>query len=220
MRPHRRQLTRLPHPWDSPGKSTGVCCHFLLQCKKVKSESEVTQLCPTLCNPMDYHPPGSSVHGIFQARVLEWGAIAFSIIVAKMVNFMLWVSDHNFNSKHIKSQQQQQTLCIICLFRKQVSWHLPTPYPPICDGISQGLGGHLKISGPSCCFLAHYRWKMTLIWTKWSTLIKVPPSYSVASNVSWCSHHGKQHRSSSENEKQNYYMTQKSHSWAHIRTKL
>ena len=63
---------------DSPGKNTGVGCHFLLQCMKVKSESEVAQLCPTLSDPMDRSPPGSSVHGIFQARVLEWGAIAFS----------------------------------------------------------------------------------------------------------------------------------------------
>ena len=70
--------TRLPRPWDSPGKNTGVGCHLLLQCMKVKSESEVTQSCPTLCDPMDYSPPGSSAHGIFQARVLEWGAIAFS----------------------------------------------------------------------------------------------------------------------------------------------
>ena len=74
--PHRRQPTRLPRPWDSPGKNTGVGCHFLLQCRKVKSESEVAQLSPTLRNPMDCSPPGSSVHGIFQARVLEWGAIA------------------------------------------------------------------------------------------------------------------------------------------------
>ena len=59
-----------PHPWDSPGKNTGVGCHFLLQCMKVKSESEVVQSCPTLNNPMEYSPPGSSVHGIFQARVL------------------------------------------------------------------------------------------------------------------------------------------------------
>ena len=66
-----------PHPWDSPGKNTGVGCHFLLQCIKVKSESEDTQSCLTLCNPMDCSPPGSSVHGIFQARVLEWAAIAF-----------------------------------------------------------------------------------------------------------------------------------------------
>ena len=77
-RPHRRQPTRLPHPWNSPGKNIGVGCHFLFQCMKVKSESEVTQSCPTLCDPMDCSLPGSSVYGIFQARVLEWGAIAFS----------------------------------------------------------------------------------------------------------------------------------------------
>ena len=76
---HRRQPTRLPHPWDSPGKNTGVDCHLLFQCIKVKSESEVAQSCPTLSDPMDCSPPGSSVHGIFQARVLEWGAIAFSL---------------------------------------------------------------------------------------------------------------------------------------------
>ena len=76
VRPHRRQPTRLPRPWDSPGKNTGVGCHFLLQCMKVKSESGVAQSCPTLCDPMDCSPPGSSIHGIFQARVLEWGAIA------------------------------------------------------------------------------------------------------------------------------------------------
>ena len=80
VRPHRWQPTRLPHPWDSPGKNTGVGCHFLLQCRKVKCESEVAQLqsCPTLSDPMDCSLPGSSVHRIFQARVLEWGAIAFS----------------------------------------------------------------------------------------------------------------------------------------------
>ena len=79
MRPHRWQPTRLPRPWDAPGKNTGVGCHFLLQCMKVKSESKVVQSCPTLSDPMDCSLPGSSVHGIFQARVLEWGAIAFSI---------------------------------------------------------------------------------------------------------------------------------------------
>ena len=78
MRPHRWQPTRLPHPWDSPGKNTGVGCHFLLQCMKVKSENEVAQLCPTLSDLMDCSLPGFSIHGIFQARVLEWGAIAFS----------------------------------------------------------------------------------------------------------------------------------------------
>ena len=78
VRPHRRQPTRLPCPRDSPGKNTGVGCHFLLQCMKVKSEREVAQSCLTLSDPMNCSLPGSSVHGIFQARVLEWGAIAFS----------------------------------------------------------------------------------------------------------------------------------------------
>ena len=64
-----------PSP-DSPGKNTGVGCHFLLQCMKVKRESKVAQSCLTPRDPMDYGPLGSSVRGIFQARVLEWGAIA------------------------------------------------------------------------------------------------------------------------------------------------
>ena len=76
--PHRQQPTRLPCPWDSPGKNTGLGCHFLLQCMKVKSESEVAQLCLTLSDPMECSLPGSSVHGIFQARVPEWRASAFS----------------------------------------------------------------------------------------------------------------------------------------------
>ena len=78
VRPHRRQPRRLPRPWDSPGKNTGVGCHFLLQCMKVKSGSEVAQSCPTLSDSMDCSLPGSSIHGIFQARVLEWGTIPFS----------------------------------------------------------------------------------------------------------------------------------------------
>ena len=80
VQPHRRQPTRLLCPWDSPGKNTGVGCHFLLQCMKVKSESEVAQSCLTLSDPMDCSPPGSSIHGIFQARVLERVAIAFSLL--------------------------------------------------------------------------------------------------------------------------------------------
>ena len=73
-----RQPTRLPHPWDSPGKNTGMGCHFLLQCMKVKTESEVAQPCLTLSGPMDCSLPGSSVHGIYQARKLEWEIILFS----------------------------------------------------------------------------------------------------------------------------------------------
>ena len=91
VRPRRRKPTRLPRPWDSPGKNTGVGCHFLLQCMKVRSETEVAQSCPTLHDPIDCSLPGSSVHGIFQARVLEWGAIAFSFLlvvgVITLLNF-------------------------------------------------------------------------------------------------------------------------------------
>ena len=80
VRPHRRQPTRPRCPWDSPGKNTGVGCHFLLHYMKVKSESDFAQSCPTLSDPMDCSLPGSSVHRIFQVRVLEWGATAFSLI--------------------------------------------------------------------------------------------------------------------------------------------
>ena len=80
MRPHRRQPTRFPRPWDSPGKNTGVGCHFLLQCMKVKSESEVAQSCLTLSDPIDCSQPDSFIHEIFQARVLEWGAITLGSI--------------------------------------------------------------------------------------------------------------------------------------------
>ena len=98
---HRRQPTRLPRPWVSPGKNTGVGCHFLLQRMKVKSESEVTQLCPTLRDPMDCSLPGSSVHGIFQAGVLEWGAIAFS-------EHLLWTYKHkkaSFSSSEFRGSK-------------------------------------------------------------------------------------------------------------------
>ena len=91
MRPQRRQPTRLPCPWDSPGKNTGVGCHFLLQYMKAKSEIEVAQSYLTLSDPMDCSPPGSSVHGIFRARVLEWVAIAFSSVVGNAV-FSYWTS--------------------------------------------------------------------------------------------------------------------------------
>ena len=90
VRPHRWQPTRLPRPWDSPGKNTGVGCHFLLQCMKVTTESEVTQSCLTLSNIVDCSPPGSSVHGIFQARLLEWVAIAFSVTHSRVPQFSMW----------------------------------------------------------------------------------------------------------------------------------
>ena len=99
VRPHRWQPTRLLCHWDSPGKNTGVDCHFLLQCMKVKSESKVAQSCPTLSDPMDCSLPGSSVHGIFQARILEWGAIAFSeesprIVIISIVKLVPFFQDN------------------------------------------------------------------------------------------------------------------------------
>ena len=128
-RPHRRQPTRLPRPWDSPGKNPGVGCHFLLQCMKVKSENEVAHSCPTLHDPTDCSPPGSSIHGIFQARVLEWGAIAFS---------EKWIADvPNFNmvksAKHvllrmdwnmILSHPTYHFLCcpLVSLFTRLLNW--------------------------------------------------------------------------------------------------
>ena len=92
VRPHRRQPTRLRRPWDSPGKNTGLGCHFLLQRMKVKRESEVAQSCLTISDPMVCSLPGSSVHGIFQAKVLEWGAIAFSGNV-NYTQFILYIAN-------------------------------------------------------------------------------------------------------------------------------
>ena len=98
VRPHGLQHTRLLCPWDSPGKNTGVGCHFLLQCMKVESESEVTQSCLTLSDTMDCSLPGSSIHGIFRATVLEWGAIAFSQDMYYLSRFILLLIP---NSKHL-----------------------------------------------------------------------------------------------------------------------
>ena len=100
VRPHGLQPTRLFRPWDFPGKNTGVGCHFLLQCMKVESESEVAQSCLTLCDPMDCSLPGSFVHGIFQARVLEWVAIAFSLITFRIDWFDLLVLQGTLKSLH------------------------------------------------------------------------------------------------------------------------
>ena len=98
---------RLPRPWDSPGKNTGVGCHFLLQCMKVKSESEVAQSCLTLSDPMDCSLPGSSIHGIFQAGVLEWGAIAFSGTLVRLT--VLWWQRAVFPVLHRESHEWDVT---------------------------------------------------------------------------------------------------------------
>ena len=108
-----------PRPWDSPGKNTGVGCHFLLQCRKVKSEREVTQSYPTLSDPMDCSLPGSSIHRIFQARVLEWGAIAFSDIHMYVHKYLNYFAVHLKLSKHCKS-----TMCCA---------KLPQSCPTLCS---------------------------------------------------------------------------------------
>ena len=97
MQPHRWQPTRLPHPWDSPGKNTGVGCHFLLQCMKVKSESEVAQSCLTLLDPMDCSLPGSSVHGSFQARVQYIKKQRH-----RFANKGLYSQSYDFSSSHVQ----------------------------------------------------------------------------------------------------------------------
>ena len=121
VQPHRRQPTRLSHPWDSPGKSTGVGCHFLLQCMEVESESEVAQSCPTLSDPMDCSLPGSFVHGIFQARVLEWIAIAFSIyctyflIMYTEFSYLVCVLSAAFSSSLECELHEGRSLCLLCV---------------------------------------------------------------------------------------------------------
>ena len=116
VRPHRQQPTRLLCPWDSPGRNTGVGCHFLLQCMKVKSESEVTQSYPTLSDPMDCSPPGSSVHGILQARTPEWVAIAFSTSPPEPLVTATLLSDCMNSTRLGISHKWKHTDYSICLF--------------------------------------------------------------------------------------------------------
>ena len=105
----RTAAHQAPGPWDSPGKNTGVGCCFLLQCMKVKSESEITQSCLTLCDPMDCSLPGSSIHGIFQARVLEWSAIAFS--EGHYVLHFKYLSDYTNSKRPSKSSGSGLLTC-------------------------------------------------------------------------------------------------------------
>ena len=159
VRPHRRQPTRLPRPWDSPGKNTGVGCHFLLQCMKVKSESEVAQSCPTLSDPVDCSPPGSSIHGIFQARVLEWGAIAFSATTAQPES----------NPSSLKSSLFLFIICTASSVSMLISDHQATfsaltlPCLSMCPSGSLQ-PAHLSICiHPCSCFCSH-DWLQRVCW--------------------------------------------------------
>ena len=115
-RSHGLQPTRLPRTWDSPGKNTGVDCHFLLQCMKVKSESEIAQSCLTLSDPMDCSLPGSSTHGIFQARELEWGAIAFSPKTASKLKNLVYL----FNSPYFTNKEKDFKVTILTGTQSQI----------------------------------------------------------------------------------------------------
>ena len=129
VRPHRWQPTRLPRPWDSPGKNTGVGCHFPLQCMKVKSESEVAQSCPTLSDPMDCSLPGSPVPGILQARVLEWGAIAFSNYY--LIKSSPWpLEAGQVHTPHFKDTEMKAPRAITTCLRSQrgsINWQSAQP---------------------------------------------------------------------------------------------
>ena len=126
VRPHRRQPTRLPHPWDSLGKNTGVGCHFLLQCMKEKSESEVAQSCLTLSDSMICSLSGSSIHGIFQARVLEWGATSFDFSLLLLVQD--WVTLRNsyytlsLIAVKVLSWLSQETVFKVAKFKSTNCW--------------------------------------------------------------------------------------------------
>ena len=127
---------QLPRPWDSPGKNTGVGSHFLLQCMKVKSESEVAQSCPTPSDPMDCSPPGSSIHGTLQARVLEWGAIAFSryvlyslVYTHSLILGLSSCNQHEYWETELKAAQRKARsmtgTCHWPLLQHLPSTHLP-----------------------------------------------------------------------------------------------
>ena len=133
-----------PGPWDSPGKNTGVGCHFLLQCVKVKSESEVAQSCPILCDPMDCSLPGSSFHGISQARVLKWVAIAFSNAdshrVLKTVNASIeYMSEDKASDKELASQCRSLRRCRFDPWVWKIPWRRAwQPTPVFVSGESHG----------------------------------------------------------------------------------
>ena len=172
VRPHRQQPTRLPYPWDSQGKNTGAGCHFLLQCMKVKSESEVTQLCPTLSDSMDCSLPGSSIHGIFQAKVNFEGSNADPDIYV-----LMWCESESLSvvSDSLWPQRLQpaRLLCprnspgknngvANCSFRQGI---LPT------QGSNPGL--------PHCRWilyrLSHHRGPRKLEWVSLSLLLLTAP---------------------------------------------
>ena len=145
VRPHRRQPTRLPHPWDSPGKNTGVGCHFLLQSMKVKREREVAQSCPTLS--MDCSLPGSSIHGIFQARVLGMDKLVFrSYFATFLFKYNIWVFK-DVNLSIFQSRNHTKKFDFYNKLRK----YLPESFHPFLDFKIL----YFQLNGPSTSSFRH-----------------------------------------------------------------
>ena len=182
--PHRRQPTRVPRPWDSPGKNIGVGWHFLLQCMKVKSESEVAQLCPTLSDPVDCSLPGSSVHGTFQTRVLEWGAILFRCFLIFFLFFNWRVSccvglccttmkishkNYIYISSFLYLLPTHPWSFFSCCWRQKQYLPITTrgpeggapSLPLLWPTVSAGAAGPL----PTSLWLSPFPWKLASLWT-------------------------------------------------------
>ena len=173
VQPHRWQPIRLRCPWDSPGKNTGVGCHFLLQCRKVKSEREVAQSCPTLSNPMDCSLPGSSVHGIFQARELEWGAIAFSNTsqLIGLIAFLRRYPDFDFCGVCVASTVSGYSCCN-CFFSVTIGYRSVQR----CPSESPGLQSHFS---QLCC--VGQPWSLTVMEEGCpGSMVMLPSPYSLA----------------------------------------
>ena len=147
--PHRQQPNRLPHPWDSPGKNTGVGCHFLLQCMKVKSESEVAQSCPTLCDTMDCSLPSCTIHGIFQARILEWVAISFSLIKAMPNNAQSTAqlhSSHTLVIYHTIALISHASKVMLKILQARPQQYMNHELPDVQAGFRKGRGTRDQIA--------------------------------------------------------------------------
>ena len=167
--PHRRQPTRLPRPWDSPGKNTGVGCHFLLQCMKMKSESEVAQSCPTLSDPMDFSLPGFSIHGIFQAGVQH---SLTEYIIKSLNDLVSWTTSLTLNEFICLQKFLEQANAFLesgyfLYYDHGYYWHIQTDFLD---------SGPLSVLTPKCPILLlrwSPGWNFYLIWPQWPWLTSV-----------------------------------------------
>ena len=152
--PNRQKPTRLPRPWDSPGKNTGVGCHFLLQCMKVKSEREVAQSCLTHSDPIDCSLPGSSIHGILQARALEWAAIAFSTLLFSHFEFGIFLFG-TYSQKHLNTTNLLYFQICVCVCQSlshvrlvATPWTVAHQAPPSMGFLRQEYWSEVPLPSP------------------------------------------------------------------------